>query len=303
MKVKGNPHLTGQHYFALWFNCGQDWGRVTIVETLVKAKSKTKSTEDGWRMRHELEREHPIDIVNGIIEEKLKNAKLWRANPDCPGVKAAIQYWVVLKEGQLMEEKETEESKTKLEADLGQEEAKLMVGARHAPITEDVSAPSVTGVPAIEGDPSRGAEPTKTQKEIDRELKEVQQTAERARKAAEREASKQEAKEEKERLKDAPETKAKKKVTALSNQAQDANDRIVQCRTNMDVPSEKRTLHQKLLQNEAKSMRAVRTDLETALEKKADLSALLLKAEDTLKSYGQTCRAWKQTVLFYKPEP
>ena len=67
----------------------------------------------------------------------------------------------------------------------------------------------------------------------------------------------------------------------------------------MDVPAEKRTLHQKLLQNEAKSMRAVRTDL----EKKADLSALLLKAEDTLKSYGQTCRAWKQTVLFYKPEP
>ena len=95
----------------------------------------------------------------------------------------------------LMEEKETEESKTKLEADLGQEEAKIMIGARHAPITEDVSAPSVTGVPAIEGDPSRGAEPTKTQKEIDRELKEVQQTAERARKAAEREASRQEAKE------------------------------------------------------------------------------------------------------------
>ena len=136
-----------------------------------------------------------------------------------------------------------------------------------------------------------------------RELKKEKQTAERARKAGEREASKQEAKEEKERLKDAPETKAKKKVTALSNQAQDANDRIVQCRTNIDVPVEKRTLHLKLLQNEAKSMRAVRTDLETALEKKADLSALLLKAEDTLKSYGQTCRAWKQTVLFYKPEP
>lgn len=304
MKIKNSPHMDGQHYFALWFKCNQDWGRVTIIETLVKSKSKTTSKEDGWRMRHELERERPIDIVNGIIEEKLQNPKMWRPNPDCPTIKAAIQYWVALKEGQVVEEKATEESKTKLEADLGQEEAKLMIRARHTPISDAVATPSVVNVATAGPSQIGGGEPiAKTQKQLDRELKEQQQAADKARRAAERDAAKQDARELKERMKDAPETKAKKKVTALSNQAQDANDRIVQCRTNMDVPSEKRTLHQKLLQNEAKTMRQVRTDLESALEKKADLSTLLLKAEDAPRSYGQTCRAWKQTVLFHKPEP
>jgi len=97
LKIKAMPAAEVADICQIFGEVNEDW---LEAEARIEARESTKELDrmrQGWFTRHQLLDKYNQDevFVDGVIQQKLKNPKLWMAHPDNPGSEAHRLYKAV----------------------------------------------------------------------------------------------------------------------------------------------------------------------------------------------------------------
>ena len=97
LKIKAMPAAEVADIFQIFGEVNEDW---LEAEARIEARESTKELDrmrQGWFTRQQLLDKYNQDevFVDGVIQQKLKNPKLWMAHPDNPGSEAHRLYKAV----------------------------------------------------------------------------------------------------------------------------------------------------------------------------------------------------------------
>ena len=83
LKMKQDKVLA-RKCFNCWYQCGEGWGEVTIVEHYIRETTRGKHAKKVWWTEKEIEDKYGPEVTQNIIKAKKDLEDQWRPNPDCP---------------------------------------------------------------------------------------------------------------------------------------------------------------------------------------------------------------------------